>query len=625
VSSHTRLIRHFAAAFLAAVAASFAAGVSAEERREVRAPFFGEVLFDFYQEKYFSSAVDLLVSRRFERLGPHRDEAELMLGGLYLSYGLHLQAGEIFDRLIAQGAPPSVRNRAWFYLAKIRYQRGYTDEALEALTRIDEQLPGELEDEHQVLRSTLLIGRGQYAEAVARLERLGRGSSWIPYARFNMGVALIKAGETEKGVALLEALGADRANSEELRTLKDKANVALGYAFLQTGNAARARRALERVRLDSLQSSKALLGMGWAWSSEGQHERSLVHWDELRGRNVADSAVQESLLAVPYALGKLGAWRQSLARYEDALLTYQVEMKRLDETIAAIRAGKLTEELLRLNPGEDMGWFWRLPRLPDTAASRYLLQLMASHEFQESLKNYRDLQFMRGNLQGWRDRLKVYDVMLANRRAGFNERLVAQQGDVRDADLKRLEDVHERYVADLERISVEDDTFALANERERAALERLQRVFEQLKRAGDDADAEAVEKYRRLRGVLLWDVHSEFKPRLWEAQQALRATDEQLTAAHRRRDALLRARKTMPKLFDEFAADIVGLGNRIAKAQADLDRAMKEQGDQLAGLAVAELEDQKLRLATYVTQARFAVAQIYDQAAAVEGTHAPVP
>jgi hypothetical protein len=30
-------------------------------------------------------------------------------------------------------------------------------------------------------------------------------------------------------------------------------------------------------------------------------------------------------------------------------------------------------------------------------------------------------------------------------------------------------------------------------------------------------------------------------------------------------------------------------------------------------LAVAELERQKQRLATYLTQARFAVAQIYDQ------------
>lgn len=620
-------IRRLATAALALFAVSWSA--DGKEWREVRAPFFGEVLFDFYQEKYFSSAVSLLASGHFDRLGSHRDEGELLLGGLYLSYGLHVQAGEIFDRLIAEGAPPPVRNRAWFYLAKIRYQRGYDEAALEALTRIDERLPGDLEDEQQVLHATLLIQRGRYVEAVARLERLNPSSSWMPYARFNMGVALIKAGKTEQGIALLEALGAgpmkgDPAGEEAL-ALKDKANVALGFVFIKAGDATRARRALERVRLTGLQSSKALLGMGWAWSSDGRYERSLVYWDELHGRDIADAAVLESLLAVPYALGKLDAWPESLARYENALAAYQAEMVRLDQSIAEIRAGKLARELLQINPGEDMGWFWRMAELPDTPASRYLLQLMASHEFQEALKSYRDLRFLRENLQGWQGRLRVYDIILANRRAGFHERLVAQSGEMRASDLVRMEANHKQYAAEVERIATEDDVFALANDRERAMLERLNRVFERLKRAGAKADTEAVEKYRRLRGVLLWDVNAEFKPRLWEARQALRAADSEFTEAHRRRESLLRAREEMPGRFDKFDASIAGLGKRIIAAQAMVDRTLEEEGSHIAELAVAELEQQKQRLATYITQARFAVAQIYDRAGRAEKTHAPMP
>ena len=66
---------------------------------------------------------------------------------MLLSYGLHREAGEIFAQLIEKGAPPAVRDRAWFYLAKIRYQRGYLAEAEEAIARIENNLPAELEEE----------------------------------------------------------------------------------------------------------------------------------------------------------------------------------------------------------------------------------------------------------------------------------------------------------------------------------------------------------------------------------------------------------------------------------------------------------------------------------------------
>ena len=55
------------------------------------------------------------------------------------SYGLTREAGEIFATMIDRGASPKVRDRAWFYLAKIRYQRGYLAEAEEALAQGREQ------------------------------------------------------------------------------------------------------------------------------------------------------------------------------------------------------------------------------------------------------------------------------------------------------------------------------------------------------------------------------------------------------------------------------------------------------------------------------------------------------
>ncbi len=98
----------------------------------------------------------------------HADEAEILRGGLFLSYGLHREAGEVFAQLIERGAPPPVRDRAWYFLAKIRYQRGLLAEAEEALGRIDKPLPvAALEEDRQLLTANVLLGRGRYAQAAA--------------------------------------------------------------------------------------------------------------------------------------------------------------------------------------------------------------------------------------------------------------------------------------------------------------------------------------------------------------------------------------------------------------------------------------------------------------------------
>ena len=110
----------------------------------VQAPHYGDGLFHFYQDHYFSSVTSLMVSQHFDRLPTHWDDAEVLRGGLLLSYGLHREAGTIFERLAQTSATPAVRDRAWYYLAKIRYQRGLPAEAETAIARIGGALPAAL-------------------------------------------------------------------------------------------------------------------------------------------------------------------------------------------------------------------------------------------------------------------------------------------------------------------------------------------------------------------------------------------------------------------------------------------------------------------------------------------------
>jgi hypothetical protein len=602
-----------AAATILWTGASAAADASRDVGSVVKAPHYGDSLFYFFQDRYFTSVTNLMVSQQQIRLPQHEDEAEVLRGGLFLSYGMHREAGQIFAQLIEKGTPPPVRDRAWFYLAKIRYQRGYLADAEDAIGRIENPLPGDLEEDRFLLRASLLMARQDYAGAARLLSQMKPGSGL--YARYNLGVALIKSGESVRGIALLDELGRAPAASEEIRSLRDKANVALGYAALQDNTPQQARTYLERVRLASMQANKALLGFGWAAAAMNQPKAALVPWTELAQRDASDAAVLEARLAVPYALAELGAYRQSLKLYEDAVGVFERESVNLDESVAAIRAGKLTEGLLALNPGDEMGWFWSIKELPEIPHSGHLAQVLAQHEFQEAFKNYRDLQFLATNLQQWKEKLGVYGDMLANRRQAYAERLPQVREKERALGISQLERRGAEFAAELARVEAESDVAALADAKERDLIVRLERVGATLRLHGTDPElATAHERYRRARGILSWRLNEQFPDRLWEAKKNLRALESELVRARRLDAALAQAQRDEPARFEKFGARIEQLARQVHAQLPRVEQLASEQQRFVQELAAAELLQQKERVAVYANQARFAVAQIYDRA-----------
>ncbi len=298
----------------------------------VESPHYGDSLFYFFQGRYFTSVTVLMTSQQFGRMAPHDDEAEILRGGLFLSYGMHREAGEVFAKLIERGAPQPVRDRAWFYLAKIRYQRGLYAESEDALGRIEKRLPGALEEDRALLQANVLMARGKYAEAIKVLDALAKGPNASSYVRYNLGVALVRSGDLTRGTTLLDEVGKLPATTEEYRSLRDKANVALGFASLQEGRGEQARAYLERVRLSGMFSNKALLGFGWASAAQGQMKSALVPWSELATRDPSDAAVLEAQARRALRLADLGANAQALELYQDAIGAFDRESVNLDKS-----------------------------------------------------------------------------------------------------------------------------------------------------------------------------------------------------------------------------------------------------------------------------------------------------
>jgi hypothetical protein len=653
------LARRVAAGLLCFAAVAHAAEAPKADHT-VKAPHYGDSLFYFFQNRPFPALTSLMVSQHFGRLPQHEDEAEVLRGGLLLGYGMHREAGEIFAGLIERGAEPAVRDRAWYFLAKIRYQRGSLAEAADALARIERPLPGALDEERALLAGQVSLALGDPQKAAQELRsllarppvvenaagaeaprrsifsRLGRWlldavtfnfaregeapvSSTPSYARFNLGVALIRSGDIEGGRALLEEIGRSPMPNEELRTLRDQANVALGFTALTQDDPERAAQALERVRLQGAHSNKALLGFGWAAAAQKKPAEALVPWMELAGRDPSDAAVLEARIAVPYALAEAGAYGQALARYQEALGAYEQENRALQESIAAIRSGRLVASLMERNPAEDMGWYLPVTELPEMPHQGHLVPVLAGHEFQEAFKNYRDLVYLDHNLTEWHDKIGIYGDMLDNRKKAFAERLPqARQraSELRVESLQRRRDDLQREFQAAEQ-TVDGAPYASAGEAAQQAL--LEKARGLLAQGGEslqgDVDTEATaERLRRLQGALTWQLAQQRPERRWQAEKGLRTVDAQLEEARAHDAALTAAEKDQTGQFAGFAQRLDELDKRIQALQPRVAALANEQQTALQESAIAALQAQQERLVGYADQARYAVAQLYDRA-----------
>ena len=63
----------------------FGASGPAEPTHEIKAPFYGDALYYFFQDRYFTSITTLMASQQFDRVVKHDDEAEILLIARHVS------------------------------------------------------------------------------------------------------------------------------------------------------------------------------------------------------------------------------------------------------------------------------------------------------------------------------------------------------------------------------------------------------------------------------------------------------------------------------------------------------------------------------------------------------------
>lgn len=603
--------------WLATTGNSFAVSVKPQQVLDLH---YGEVLFHFYQEDYFTAISHLMVARQQNLLQHHRDESELLLGGLQLSYGMPDQAERRFDRLLDRNTDADLRNRIWYYLTKISYQRGHYRRALGKLQKIEKPDDKSIGTELAVLNANLHMALGENGEAAEVLENTSAPDDWEEYLRINRGIALLRAGELEEGRKTLDKLGKVDADNEELRALRDRANLGLGYELLRAGDAEQAREYLNRVRLQGPFIQAALLGAGWADAERGDYEQALTPWLALLELASYEAPVQEAHLAVPYAFAQLGDSKRAIYFYERAIGYFDEEQQQLDAAIQGTQSGELLSLLSQTDTGISGGWMHDTPTLEGVPSGRYLVDILSSHSFQEPLKDYRDLGYLQQLLNEWLENIDLYYDMVDARRLAYQQRAPLIRERLERQEAKALYQRWQDYQSLTLAQHGSGDPIDLATGKEKQQWRTLRKVQATLASlAPEPRHTNMLAKARWLQGILYWQIQADYKTRLWDVEKQLQALEAPVTEAASKHQQVSDALENVQVGFDGYDKRIAAMRKRILALLPDIQTSRDNASDQLQRLALKELETRKQRLASYRIQARYALARSYDQIAQQSG------
>ena len=591
---------------------------------ELRDLYFGEALFHVYQGQYFDALERLdtelaqyhvLDEPKLDTLHFHINAAEFSVGDFELDYRMHQRAGRAIKAVLEGAVDEAVRNEAAFRLARIHFQKGQFGDALEALARIKGTVPEEIRGDVEFLRANVYMATGQPGEAVKVLAQLKSNERLAGFVAYNLAIALLQDGRTQDAIEQLDKAGQLPAADPASFAIRDKSNLVLGTMLFESGNFERARQSLDRVHLTGPFSNQALLRAGWAQALAQQYDRALVPWNLLVDREPTDAAVQEVTLAVPHAYANIKLYGRAAIGYGRALELFSKQIERIDASIRSIREGQFLSELVREESREDETWVIRLRNLPEAPETYYLMELMASHDFQTALHNYLDLEDLRSRYLTWGTSLDSFDDLIRLRGENYEPLLPEVDARFRELDSRirvRLE--QRKHLAErLQAMLTAPRPEYLATAEEQTASETIARIEKHL---GDSPESQALQKRAaRLRGALTWRWETEYHERLTAAHIHLKELNAPVDGLKARYDAFIRARQAATHSYVGYDVQIARLRERVNEALRRVDILIARQGHLIETVAINQLEARRERLVSQQTEARFGVADSYDRAA----------
>lgn len=613
---------------------------------------YGVALYEYFQQNYFYAMREIMVAQEQQSLINHQAEAKLLLGGMQLSYGMDVLARQSFEAVLDTAANDNNainlgrenHARAWFYLGKLAAQKNKTPSAMDALSRINDQLSPELHDELAFMYEKLILQNTQTPFApLSFVPKLTDNSVYHYYRVYNYAISKMRSDETqwEETAALLKTVyqdlnqSKDLDNRDELLELRDKVFTTLGALYLSQGLNEQAIKYFTQVQQEGAQTGIALVGYGWASinhvkAKQMDYQAALTPWLTLQSRSMAESSTYEALLAVPYIYNISGYQQQAINAYDYALAKMTEALK----TLAVIRGNlKNEKEANLLNQSQALsGAHWLNSEVElfeptafnDKLLQEHLSELLATRKMRSLYGQLNDIYWLASNLQSWRERIETFDFAVKERQSRSKDLLSNVVENEFIITLNQLLTRQKALSAFIEKAQQPENVQLLFTTQEKKTAARIENALLLLSGIEEKTSVQKIShpsvvnfkhdknKLEKMQMMLYWQASNEQADRLWKKQKIQQSIESQLNIAYQRVSSL-------PLLTVEITGQAAFI-DRLVYERDDIDRlsenlnVLRERVEaKIIVKIIEEIEKRERRLQQYIGQVRLSKAVLLEQ------------
>jgi tetratricopeptide (TPR) repeat protein len=597
---------------------SFPSVGMARDFEKTRAVLQHEAYYHFFLEDYLTSATRL---KLIEQEGMTRqdektlNEARLLLGSLYLAWGMHRPATTVFSDLVERFPPGKDRNQVLLLIERLQYSRSLYQAAVETYRLLKADKEFSSIDQASYLAGMSHYILGSFEDGLRALKTIPPESDYFPFAQLASAKSYTYLKNFQEAIRLLKELGElDHRGDPTLKALAEKSRLVLGLLLTEMGQYEEAHAVLTSMPIESPFYPDALFGAGWSRFYQERYPEALLAFQDLIRTAPEHSYSLEALTTVGHCYNRMGVYQAALKVYEDALETYSRE----GQAMASLR--QLIHDRSRL--ATLLQSFKEVQRSP-------LASLLEDDGLRFWIKLYGELVSMEGYLDQKLSDMDVFKVMVDHREEVFQDHLPTVRWFLKEDPVRPLQEKGQQLQARLEQAIHDEGVRVLATVEEVMVLNELSRArskSEALKAAvgtlegsSSEERKELKEKWRTtnrwlelLRGELLWKIITEVPGRSDDLGREVKRINRDLDALAERQTQLVNSIPAAQIEIRQFRDQIQQVREDLLEKREKLTELRERLLPPLQALLLKTLDLRMGRIEALAATARLSQIQILD-------------